>query len=190
MPIVMVVVLLGHEPHAPWSFKYTTGPSISDSSTLPPSCIRYGRICKLLHCQAAIQVSKTLQKQHAKCVWLTQNKSWSTPLTSSSTASTFSEVSSRLSAVAEHTTGRVPAAPQLESLSTIAYAACLANAADTGDGKVIAPHAYLLCLCSWVVLVVALLRLATVAVIEACTETVCLGCAELTWVPLIQKCWR
>ena len=46
MPMVIVVVLLGHDPHAPWSFKYTTGPSISDNSTFPPSDIKYGRICK------------------------------------------------------------------------------------------------------------------------------------------------
>jgi len=45
MPMVMVVRLEGHEPHAPCRRRYTTGPSISTNSTLPPSAIRYGRIC-------------------------------------------------------------------------------------------------------------------------------------------------
>lgn len=45
MPIVIVVVLLGQDPHAPWSLRYTTGPSISESSTFPPSDMRYGLIC-------------------------------------------------------------------------------------------------------------------------------------------------
>ncbi len=46
IPMVMVVILLGQDPQAPCSFRYTTGPSISESSTLPPSDMRYGRICK------------------------------------------------------------------------------------------------------------------------------------------------
>ena len=46
IPMVMVVILLGQDPHAPCSLRYTTGPSISESSTLPPSDMRYGRICK------------------------------------------------------------------------------------------------------------------------------------------------
>lgn len=45
MPIFMVVMELGHEPHAPLSFSRTTSPSISTSSTLPPSAIKYGRTC-------------------------------------------------------------------------------------------------------------------------------------------------
>lgn len=45
MPMVMVVRLEGQEPQAPFSFRYTTGPSISMNSTFPPSAIRYGRIC-------------------------------------------------------------------------------------------------------------------------------------------------
>ena len=39
MPIVMVVIDEGHEPHAPFKRRYTIGPSISASSTLPPSAI-------------------------------------------------------------------------------------------------------------------------------------------------------
>ena len=78
----------------------------------------------------------------------------------------------------------MPAAPQLEMSFQIAYTAC------TGEEEKIAPHAYQLCLCSWVVLVVALLRLVTVALIEACTETICSRRVEAPWVPLIQKCWR
>lgn len=45
MPIVIVVRLLGHDPHAPASFSFTMRPSISTNSTLPPSAIRYGRTC-------------------------------------------------------------------------------------------------------------------------------------------------
>ena len=37
MPIVIVVIEEGHEPHAPFRRRYTIGPSISASSTLPPS---------------------------------------------------------------------------------------------------------------------------------------------------------
>ena len=37
MPIVIVVIDEGHEPHAPFRRRYTIGPSISASSTLPPS---------------------------------------------------------------------------------------------------------------------------------------------------------
>lgn len=43
MPMVMVVREEGQEPQAPASRRYTTGPSISTNSTLPPSAIRYGR---------------------------------------------------------------------------------------------------------------------------------------------------
>ena len=43
MPMRIVVVLLGQLPHAPLSFRRTTRPSISTSSTSPPSAIRYGR---------------------------------------------------------------------------------------------------------------------------------------------------
>ena len=45
MPIVMVVRLEGQLPQAPCRRRYTTGPSISTNSTLPPSDMRYGRIC-------------------------------------------------------------------------------------------------------------------------------------------------
>lgn len=40
MPMVMVVREEGQEPQAPASRRYTTGPSISTNSTLPPSAIR------------------------------------------------------------------------------------------------------------------------------------------------------
>mmetsp|Transcript_30851 Transcript_30851/g.59567 ORF Transcript_30851/g.59567 Transcript_30851/m.59567 type:complete len:215 (+) Transcript_30851:429-1073(+) len=43
MPIFMVVMEEGHEPHAPCKRRRTTSPSISTNSTLPPSAIRYGR---------------------------------------------------------------------------------------------------------------------------------------------------
>mmetsp|Transcript_43060 Transcript_43060/g.69247 ORF Transcript_43060/g.69247 Transcript_43060/m.69247 type:complete len:209 (-) Transcript_43060:208-834(-) len=43
MPMRIVTVLLGHDPHAPMSLSRTTSPSISISSTLPPSEIKYGR---------------------------------------------------------------------------------------------------------------------------------------------------
>ncbi len=46
MPIVMVVRLEGQLPQAPCRRRYTTGPSISTNSTLPPSDMRYGRICR------------------------------------------------------------------------------------------------------------------------------------------------
>lgn len=46
MPMVIVAVELGHEPQAPLSFSFTTKPSISMNSTLPPSAIRYGRTCR------------------------------------------------------------------------------------------------------------------------------------------------
>ena len=40
MPIFRVMVLLGQEPQAPWSRTFTIGPSISTTSTLPPSAIK------------------------------------------------------------------------------------------------------------------------------------------------------
>lgn len=43
MPIFRVIVLLGQSPQAPFSLTFTTGPSISTISTLPPSAIRNGR---------------------------------------------------------------------------------------------------------------------------------------------------
>lgn len=44
IPIFIVIVELGHDPHAPCNFTRTTFPSISCNATLPPSDIRYGRI--------------------------------------------------------------------------------------------------------------------------------------------------
>ena len=43
IPILIVVVEDGHEPHAPSSRSRTTSPSISMTDTLPPSAMRYGR---------------------------------------------------------------------------------------------------------------------------------------------------
>ena len=43
MPIFRVIVLLGQLPQAPCRRTFTTGPSISTTSTLPPSAIRNGR---------------------------------------------------------------------------------------------------------------------------------------------------
>ena len=43
-PILSVIVDDGHEPHAPVSTTRTTPPSMSSTSTLPPSAMRYGRI--------------------------------------------------------------------------------------------------------------------------------------------------
>ena len=40
MPMVMVDVLLGHEPQAPCNLSLTTRPSSSTNSTLPPSAMR------------------------------------------------------------------------------------------------------------------------------------------------------
>ena len=37
------MVELGQEPHAPCRRNFTIAPSISTSSTLPPSAIKYGR---------------------------------------------------------------------------------------------------------------------------------------------------
>ena len=49
MPMVMVVSEEGHEPHAPCSFRYTTGPSISTSSTFPPSARSNLNLSHALH---------------------------------------------------------------------------------------------------------------------------------------------
>ena len=43
IPMVIVDVEEGHEPHAPCRRSLTTRPSSSTNSTLPPSAIRYGR---------------------------------------------------------------------------------------------------------------------------------------------------
>mmetsp|Transcript_10549 Transcript_10549/g.45766 ORF Transcript_10549/g.45766 Transcript_10549/m.45766 type:complete len:225 (-) Transcript_10549:57-731(-) len=43
IPMRMVTVDDGQLPHAPLSFSLTTSPSISTSSTSPPSAMRYGR---------------------------------------------------------------------------------------------------------------------------------------------------
>jgi hypothetical protein len=45
MPMVMVVSELGQLPQAPCNRSFTTSPSISTNSTLPPSAMRYGRTC-------------------------------------------------------------------------------------------------------------------------------------------------
>ena len=45
IPIFIVVVDDGHEPHAPSNLSRTTSPSISRTDTLPPSAMRYGRTC-------------------------------------------------------------------------------------------------------------------------------------------------
>jgi hypothetical protein len=51
MPMRMVTVDDGQLPHAPLSLSFTTSPSISTSSTSPPSAMRYGRTSSedLLH---------------------------------------------------------------------------------------------------------------------------------------------
>ena len=43
MPIRIVTVELGQLPQAPYNLNLTTNPSISTSSTFPPSEIKYGR---------------------------------------------------------------------------------------------------------------------------------------------------
>eukprot|EP00982_Pelagococcus_subviridis_P004667 29282-Pelagococcus_subviridis.AAC.6 len=43
IPMRIVTVDDGHDPHAPFSLRRTTRPSISTSSTSPPSAMRYGR---------------------------------------------------------------------------------------------------------------------------------------------------
>jgi hypothetical protein len=111
IPMVMVVILLGHDPQAPCSFRYTTGPSISESSTLPPSDMRYGRICKQ---QDMISIDRhtfgpiCVQQNTIKLVMFSVSSCLAV-ITSSRTASTFSVVSSKLSAVAVNTTARLPA---------------------------------------------------------------------------------
>jgi hypothetical protein len=50
MPIVMVAVEEGQEPHEPTSLSLTVRPSISTNSALPPSAMRYGRTCVVCIC--------------------------------------------------------------------------------------------------------------------------------------------
>ena len=109
-------------------------------------------------------------------------------LTSSRTASTFSEVSSRLSAVAEHTTERKPAATQCNLSAPAAQLDCHRHQALPDTNKLQHPHAYQLCLYALVVLVVVLLRLGTVAHSEVCAETICLRSAEADCNLMLQTC--